>query len=130
MIVLDASAALKALLGHRAAREAAGSTRVLAPHLIDVEVVSGLRGLAAGSRVPEPVATAALETWASLAVTRFAVHPLMPRVWELRHNLSAYNAVYVALAEELDVPLVTADARISRAPGLRCEVSVLADGVA
>ncbi|MFH5823750.1 type II toxin-antitoxin system VapC family toxin [Georgenia sp. AZ-5] len=113
------------LLGHGSAHEAIGSERVMAPHLVDVEVASGLRGLAVGARVPEAVASAALEAWRSFGLTRFAVHPLLPRVWELRRNLTAYDATYVALAEELDCPLMIADARIARAAGPRCEVTVL-----
>ena len=55
------------------------------------------------------------------------MHPLLARVWELRENLSAYDAIYVALAEELACPLLTADARIGRASGVTCEVTVLSD---
>jgi len=60
-----------------------------------------------------------------LAITRHSTFPMLDRVWELRDNLTAYDAAYVALAEAFDCPLVTADARISRAPGLRCSVTVL-----
>jgi predicted nucleic acid-binding protein len=67
----------------------------------------------------------ALDVWRRLAVTRYAGSGLLGRVWELRDNLSAYDATYVALAEALGVELVTADARLARAPGVRCAVTVL-----
>ncbi|MGI8900400.1 MAG: type II toxin-antitoxin system VapC family toxin [Nocardioides sp.] len=60
-----------------------------------------------------------------LGMTRYAVFTLLDRVWQLRDNLSAYDASYVALAESLDCTLLTADARLSRAPGLRCPITVV-----
>jgi predicted nucleic acid-binding protein len=66
-----------------------------------------------------------LATWPQLGVARFAMHPLLRRVWELRANLTAYDAMYVALAEELDCPLVTGDLRLAGASGSGCEVVVL-----
>ena len=67
----------------------------------------------------------ALDRWRRLAMTRYAMHTVLDRAWELRENLSAYDAGYVALAEALDCALLTADARLSRAPGIRCPVTVL-----
>jgi predicted nucleic acid-binding protein len=66
-----------------------------------------------------------LHTFRWLAITRHGTVSMLDRVWELRHNLTAYDAAYVALAETLQCPLVTGDARICRAPGLRCPVTVL-----
>ena len=60
-----------------------------------------------------------------LGITRRGTFSMLDRVWDLRHNLSADDAAYVALAEALQCPLVTGDARISRAPGLRCLITVL-----
>jgi len=68
---------------------------------------------------------AALDAWRRLGITRYAMPGLLERVWELRENLSAYDAGYVALAEALRCSLVTADARISRASGVRCPVTVV-----
>lgn len=63
--------------------------------------------------------------WARRGLTRVAVHGVLGRVWELREHLSAYDATYVALAEALEVPLVTADGRLARAPGPRCTITVV-----
>src|SRR5690625_543628 len=96
-----------------------------APHLIDSEVTSGLRRLVSTGRLSTDSGWATLDTWRRLGITRYGTHGVLERVWELRDNLSAYDAGYVALAEELNCVLVTADARISRAPGISCPVTVV-----
>ncbi|PZS15969.1 MAG: VapC toxin family PIN domain ribonuclease [Acidimicrobiales bacterium] len=125
MIVVDASAAVSALLNSGSARKALDDGQLHAPHLVDSEVASVLRRqVVAGSLVPED-GWAALDTWRHLGVTRHPVFALLDRVWQLRDNLSAYDATYVALAEALGIALITADGRIGRAPGLRCPVTVV-----
>lgn len=125
MIVLDASAALSSLLNAGPARQALADEQLHAPHLIDSEVASGLRRHVGTRRIAAEAGWAALGAWRRLGLTRYAVHGLLDRVWELRENLSAYDAGYVALAESLDCSLVTADARLSRAPNLRCTITVV-----
>lgn len=125
MIVVDASAALSALLNAGPAREALASEQLHAPHLIDSEVASGLRRQVATGRIAANAGWAALDTWGRLGFTRYPTHGLLERIWALRDNLSAYDAGYVALAESLDCSLVTADGRISRAPGIRCPTTVV-----
>lgn len=125
MIVLDASAALSGLLNAGPARASLAGEQVHAPHLIDSEVASGLRRHVATGHIVADHGWAALDAWRRLGLTRYATHGLLERVWELRSNLSAYDAGYVALAESLGCVLVTADARISRAPGLRCSITVV-----
>ena len=93
--------------------------------LIDLEVTSVWRGLVRGGRVPAARVEAALDDLRDLPIQRVEHTSLLPRCWELRENLSAYDATYVALAEALDAPLVTADARLARAPGPRCTVTVV-----
>ena len=127
MIVLDASAAVAALLNDGNARRLVGSEGLHAPHLIDAEVVSALRRLVLAGTLNAEDGLNCLEAWSHLAVIRYAAGPLLQRMWELRGGISAYDAVYVALAELLDCALVTADARVSRASGLRCSVTVLPD---
>jgi predicted nucleic acid-binding protein len=83
------------------------------------------RAGAAAQQLPAAAAWAALDTLRRLALTRYPGFPLTERVWELRENLSAYDATYVALAEALDCSLLTADGRLSRAPGIRCAVTVI-----
>ncbi len=125
MIVVDASAALAALLNAGPARQALSDQQLHAPHLIDVEVASGLRRNVLAQQIPAAVAWTALDTLRRLGMTRYPGFPLLDRVWELRDNLSPYDATYVALAEELTCGLVTADGRLSRAPGIRCPVTVI-----
>lgn len=125
MIVVDASAALAALFNDGAARRMLGVEQLHAPHLVDSEVASGLRRRVAAGQLSERHGWAALDTWRRLAVTRYGLHTLLDRVWELRHGLSAYDAGYVALAEALDCGLLTADARLSRAAGLRCPITLV-----
>jgi predicted nucleic acid-binding protein len=125
MIVADASAALSALLHDGPARELLGREQLHVPHLIDVEIASALRRAAAVRTVPAARGSRLLRTWAELGVTRYAAHTLLPRIWQLRDNFTAYDAAYVALAEALNCTFVTADARLSRSSGLRCPVTVV-----
>lgn len=125
MIVVDASAALSGLLNAGPARETLAGEQLHAPHLVDSEVASGLRRLVAAQRLAPGDGWTGLDAWRRLGLTRYAVPGLLERMWELRENLSAYDASYVALAESLDCSLVTADARLSRAPGIRCPITVV-----
>jgi predicted nucleic acid-binding protein len=125
MIVLDASAAVAALLNDGQARRLVRAETINVPHLIDVEVVSGLRRLVAAGKVAETEALSALSVWRQLGLLRYSAAPLFERVWELRAAVSAYDAMYVALAENLQCTLVTADARLAGANGPRCAVTVV-----
>jgi predicted nucleic acid-binding protein len=125
VIVVDASAAVSALLNAGPAREALAEEQVHVPHLIDPEVANALRRGVATSRIEPGDAWSALDRWRRLGISRYAVFHLFERVWELRENLSAYDASYVALAESLDCALLTADVRLGRVPGLRCPVTVV-----
>lgn len=125
MIVVDASAALSAVLNAGPARRALAGEQLHAPHLIDLEVANGLRRRVASEQLTAADGWHALEAWRSLGMTRYPVFALLERVWELRDNLSAYEASYVALAEALNCNLVTADRRLSRAPTIRCAVVTL-----
>lgn len=125
MIVVDASAAMSALLSSGAARHQLAVEQIHVPHLVDSEVASGLRRRVAAGHMQADAGWTALDTWRRLGMTRYPVFTLLDRVWELRDNLSAYDAAYVALAELLDCGLLTADGRLARAPGLRCPVTVV-----
>lgn len=125
MIVLDASAAVLGLLNDGEARRMLRDDAVVCPHLTDSEVVHALRAQVLRGDLDAREAGRAIEVWSRLGLSRLAVHGLLGRVWELRENLSAYDATYVALAEALEVPLVTADGRLGRAPGPRCTITVV-----
>lgn len=125
MIVVDASAALSGLLHDGPARRMLATEQLHAPHLIDHEVTSGLRRTALARQVDADAALAALRTWQRVGITRYPGFPLLERVWSLRDNLSACDATYVALAEMLDCAVVTGDARLARAPGIRCMTTVV-----
>ena len=121
MIVLDASAVVELLLNTAtgqavAKRMADPAIGVHVPHLVDVEVVQALRRLASLGELTAVEAQTAIDDLRSLDLQRHAHEPLLSRVWELRQDLSAYDAVYVALAEVLDTTVVTCDGRLARAP--------------
>ena len=129
-MVLDASAALELLLntpaGVRIAGRIADPRETLhAPHLLDVEVAQVLRRQeATGTLRPERGRTA-LQDLGDLDLQRYPHDVLLPRIWQLRRNVTAYDAAYLALAEALDAPLLTCDARLGRAPGHRARVEVV-----
>jgi predicted nucleic acid-binding protein len=125
MIVVDASTAVAGLLNDGVARQLLATERLYAPHLIDSEIASALRRQVHTQRVTATDGWNALDTWRRLALMRYPVLGLLQRVWELRDNLSAYDASYVALAENLDCALVTADSRLSNAPHVRCPITVV-----
>ena len=125
MVVVDASVLINALLINGAARARLADANLQAPDLIDAEVLSVLRRLVLAGRLAEQHALVALTTSQQLGLRRHASRHLWPRAWELRSNLTAYDALYVALAERLGATLLTADARAARAPELRCSVELM-----
>ena len=94
------------------------------PHLFDVEVLHVLRRHCLRGDLSEEQSQLILNLLHEIKAVRYPHAPLAARIWELRGNLSAYDAVYVALAEVLDAPLVTMDARLAHAPGIRAEVEL------
>lgn len=125
MIVIDASAALAALLNDGQARSLLAAERLHTPHLVDSEIASGLRRQVQRKQLSESDGWNALSTWRRLAVTRYPIYGLFERVWEVRDNMSAYDAAYVALAETLDCALVTADTRLGSSGQARCPITVV-----
>lgn len=102
-----------------------GEEAVVCPHLADSEIVQLLRSQVLRGGLDAAVAGRAIEVWGRLGLERVGVSGLLERIWALRENLSAYDATYVALAETLEAPLVTADGRLGRAPGPRCTITVV-----
>ena len=98
-----------------------------APHLVDAEVAHSLRRLTATGQLTAEAGGEALGAWIALGLTRHPGHPLLPRVWQLRANVTAYDATYVALAETLGCALLTADRRLAHAPGPACPITVVPD---
>ena len=122
MIVLDASALVELLLeassGHRvAALIADPAVGLHVPHLADIEVAQALRRYSRDGEIAAADAEAAITVLHTLDLQRHAHEPLLDRVWALRHNMSAYDAAYVALAEVLHARLITCDGRLACAPG-------------
>ncbi len=122
MIVVDASALLEVLLntpsGPRVARRLfAGGETLHAPHLLDVEVAQVLRCYSLAGQLDSVRGLQALQDLADFPLTRYPHDLFLPRIWELRHNITAYDAVYVALAEALAAPLLTCDAALASAAG-------------
>ena len=128
MIVVDASVVVAGLLvsgpAGDAARDALRSQEAHAPHLLDVEATSAIRRWVRSGRLTVDEGRASLRDLRDLAIARHAHEPLLDRTLDLRDAASTYDAVYVALAELLGVPLLTADARLARAPGIRCAVVI------
>lgn len=129
MLVVDASVLATALAddsddGDRARARLRGEA-LAAPDLVDLEVTSVLRGRLAGGHMSSRRAELALTDLVVLPLERSPTLRLIRRCWELRDNLTVYDAAYVALAEALEVPLLTADARLAKAIGPVCPVEVL-----
>ena len=130
MIVVDASAVLEVLLRTPAAqtveqRLLADGERLHAPHLIDLEVVQVLRRFSTARQIQPEHGPAALTRFSEFPIRRYPHGILLTRIWELRHNLTAYDAAYVALAEALDVALVTRDQRLATTVGHQARIEVL-----
>ncbi|MEM9558564.1 MAG: type II toxin-antitoxin system VapC family toxin [Acidobacteriota bacterium] len=122
MIVVDASAMIEVLLITSAGlrlekRVFADGMSLHAPQLLDLEIAQVLRRFTAAGCLTGERARQALDDLTVLGIQRWPHEPLLPRVWQLRGNLSAYDAAYVALAEALDAPLLTGDRRVAAAPG-------------
>ena len=133
MLVVEASAVTELLLGRAAGGTVAEELRnhefdLHAPHLLDVEVLSALRRLVAAGHVTAARAAEAIADLLALPLDRHGHDVLVPRIWELRENLTAYDATYVALAEAVadeGASLITADARLARATGALSRVRVI-----
>ncbi len=127
VLVIHASAVVASLICAERAHvvderfgEMAG--RLAAPALLDIEVAHGLRRWVAAKRAHAALGRQALDDLVDLGVQRYRHEPLLGRIWELRNNLTAYDAAYVALAEALDAPLLTLDASLASAPGHHARV--------
>jgi predicted nucleic acid-binding protein len=119
VIVIDSSALIDALVyprpNPRLRRRLDGAASLHAPHLLDLELLHVLRSLVRGGRISPDRADDVRQDVLGLPLVRYPHVGLSDRVWELRHNLAAYDAAYIALSEQLDYPLVTADTRIASA---------------
>jgi predicted nucleic acid-binding protein len=125
MIVIDASAMVEALVGRDAGDELfdALQTDVHAPHLLDVEVLSVLRGLGLSGKLKSRAAEQARTDYFAFTIVRYELHGLADRIWELRHSYTTYDACYLALAEAMGAPLYTCDHKLAN-DGHSAEVRV------
>lgn len=120
-LVTDASAVVELLLGRMAGRSQRAlfeGEELVAPVLVDAEVASALAGLERGGKLSPARCLEAIADLAELPLERRPLEPLLGAAWSLRHNLSLYDAFYVAVARQLGCPLVTRDDRLARAPSL------------
>ncbi len=128
MIVADASVLADALIDPgkrgRQARSRLGAEELAAPAIIDAEVLSTLRKRVNHGSVSLDAAMIAVDALRRMSLRRVVLDGLIARMWELRSNLTPYDAAYVALAEALEIPLMTADKRLAAAPGPRCRIEV------
>lgn len=114
MIVVDSSAMVEALVGREVDDDLLDALQddVHAPHLLDVEVLSVLRGLTLSGKLEVSAAEQARTDYFALAIARYEVDGLADRIWELRHNCTTYDAYYLALAEAMGAPLHTCDHKL------------------
>lgn len=126
--IVDASAVVAALVDSgpdgRWAEAELIADQLAAPHLLPVEATNILRRAALAGEISDDVGALAMVDLLALRIELFPFEPLAPRIWELRGNLTAYDAWHVALAEQLEAPLVTLDRKLSRAAGPRCAFRV------
>jgi predicted nucleic acid-binding protein len=129
VIVVDASILAPALADDESdgdlVRARLQGEQLAAPELIDLEVISTLRRAARAGQLDDRRSSQALTDLAALPLKRVPHLPLLSRIWELRENLTAYDAAYMALAEALGALFLTADGPLTRAPGVHCEVELL-----
>jgi predicted nucleic acid-binding protein len=129
---MDTSAVVEFLVGTdevaENVRDSVRGEKLAAPHAVDVECASTLRGLVRGGKLPPDEGQRALELLGRMAMRRYSHIPLLGRIWQLRDNMWPYDAAYVALAESLDADLVTVDGKIEEVPGIRCAVRNLRSG--
>lgn len=125
MKIVDAGVVVELLAGSLDP-ERLGDEELAAPHLIDSEVTHALRGLVRRGVLSDQQGDLALRGFTELVLTRFPADWLRPRMWAWRHNLSGYDATYVALAELSDATaLLTTDAKLAHAPGPECHIELL-----
>lgn len=130
MIVVDASGLADALVddgpvGHAARAELTGDPHWAAPSQLLVEVMSVIGGKVLGGKLGLARAQEAVDTLPSLVIDEIGIALLLDRMWQLRGNVTAYDAAYVAAAELMACPLVTSDDRLAKASGVRCEIRLL-----
>ena len=130
MIVVDASLLIEVLAGDEmgdmvSARLAGRAGALVAPEVLDLEIIQALRRLVRSGRVSAATALEGFNVLEDLRIERFSHAPLAHRIWEFRENLTAYDAAYFALAEMLDAPLWTRDAKFAGVPGASAAVHVL-----
>ena len=127
MVVVDTSALIDALIGgpyDQLRERLAAEPEYAVPELTDLEFHEALRGLVRSRAVQPERAETAREDYGMMTLDRFPHTPFLDRVWELRGQLTAYDACYVALAEALEIPLVTTDRRLARSKGHRAEIEL------
>lgn len=129
-MVLDASGAVEFLLntasGKKLAARLADETEVVhVPHLIDLEIAQVLRRYTRHGTLNARMGMLALDRWRSLDVQRYAHEPFLDRIWELRDNVTVYDAVYVALAEALSTVLYTGDRKLAGTPGVNVAIALI-----
>jgi Predicted nucleic acid-binding protein, contains PIN domain len=127
LIIVDASVLANALtddgpVGQTSRAELARDVHWAAPEHVVVETFSAVRGRCLGGKISQQRAKDALDALAVSTIELLSIKPLLSRMWQLRENVSGYDAAYVAAAEFSGCPLVTADVRLTRTNGLRCEV--------
>jgi predicted nucleic acid-binding protein len=130
VIVVDASALIAVLLNTDAARRVAEvisspAASLHAPQLLDIEVLQVLRRHVLSGAMTAERGAIGVEALGQLDIARYGHEELLPRIWALKENLSAYDAAYIALAEALGAPLLTLDARLAAASGHQAEVLVI-----
>jgi predicted nucleic acid-binding protein len=130
MIVVDASALVEVLLQMPAADRIEPllfdpDEALHAPHLLDIEIAQVVRRFASRGDISDETGRSVLTDLAELGIRRHPHDAFLPRVWKLRHNMTAYDAVYVALAEALSAPLLTRDRRLAGARGHRARIELV-----